>query len=95
MKSLLKPEVSPRMREAIERLAEERITAETAKIIRRDHKLIAVSLNRKFGFGAGRISRMMGEITRLAEVSDTDEEFWTHIDMRLKQIGLDFEEEEE
>jgi hypothetical protein len=61
-------------------------------VCRRIFKLMAVSLNDLYGFGKWRTSRLMADIT--AKVEDDDPVFWTHIDRRVHQIGLELKDED-
>ena len=68
--------------------------AETQQIVRRYMKLTCVALNERFGFGKGRLGDLLQEVTQLSVLADTDEEYWTHVDRRIHQLGLDFERED-
>ena len=63
-------------------------------VIRRFLKIICVTLNEEFGFGSQRLARLILQFADIAEVFPTDEEYWYHIDERLKQLGLEFEDED-
>lgn len=94
MKSYIRPRVTSRQREAIRAEAEKRVQAETEQIVRQYMKLTCVALNEQFGFGQRRLEALIAEVIRLADISDTDEEFWTHIDRRIRQLGLEFLEDD-
>ena len=94
MKSYIRPRVTSRQREAIRAEAEKRVQAEPEQIVRRYMKLTCIALNEQFGFGQRRLEALMAEIIRMSDISETDEEFWTHVDRRIRQLGLEFLEEE-
>ena len=94
MNSYIRPRVTNRQREAIRAEAEKRVQAETEQIVRRYMKLTCIALNEQFGFGQKRLEALMAEIIRMSDISETDEEFWTHVDRRIRQLGLEFLEEE-
>lgn len=94
MKCKLTPTVTPRQREAISKIAREKAMEETADIVRRVYKIVCLSLNKQFGFGAVRLARLLAETQAVSGQVDADEELWTHIDARLHQMGLDFEAED-
>ena len=73
--------------------AEKQVQAQTEQIVRRWMKLTCIALNGCYGFGKGRLGSLLAEITCLSERADTDEEYWTHVDLRLQQMGLHFEKE--
>ena len=65
-----------------------------ADATRRLFKLFCVSLNKKYGFGKIRISKVLQEVEELSLESKKDEAFWTHTDkVVIDQIGIDFEKE--
>lgn len=47
-----------------------------------------------FGFGGQRLAKLIMAVLELIEKSKTDEVFWYHTDRELKQIGLDFPNED-
>ena len=57
-------------------------------------KMSCIALNSLYGFGRDRLAGFLSELTRLAGLAEIDEEFWTHVDRRLHQLGLDFLEED-
>lgn len=68
---------------------------EFADGIRRNYKMIAYALNRKYGFGKGRIGELLLEIQELAEESRTNPDFWRHLDkVVVDEIGLEFGKEQ-
>lgn len=68
---------------------------EFADAIRRNYKVIAYALNRKYGFGKGRISELLMFIQDTCEESNTDPDFWRHLDMVVvDEIGLELGKEQ-
>lgn len=61
-------------------------------VCRRIFKLMIVSLNDLYGFGKLRSFRLMQDI--VSKVEDDDPVFWTHIDRRVHQIGIELKEED-
>lgn len=57
-------------------------------------KMSCIALNNLYGFGRDRLADFLSELTSLAGLAETDEEFWTHIDRRIHQLGLEFLEED-
>lgn len=94
MHSYIRPRVTNRQREAIRAEAEKRVQAETEQIVRRYMKLTCIALNERFGFGKSRLGDLLHEVTQLSILADTDEEYWAHVDQRLRQLGLEFLEED-
>ena len=60
----------------------------------RVYKLICISLNDGFGFGAGRLMRLIDRISTLSAEHINDEVFWEHVDKRIEQMGIPFEPED-
>ena len=77
-------------KEAINAYTAEEIKRQGADVMRRLFKLVCVSLNEQFGFGAERCSRLIAEVSSLAEKHPEDEVFWTHVDQVMKQMGMEF-----
>ena len=94
MNSYIRPRVTNRQREAIRVEMKKQAHAEQAAILRRYMTLTCIALNEQFGFGQRRLEALIAEIIRLSDISETDEEFWTHVDQRLQQLGIEFLEEE-
>ena len=57
-------------------------------------KMSCIALNSLYGFGRDRLADFLSELTRLSGLAETDEEFWTHVDQRLHQLGMEFLEED-
>ena len=94
MKSYIRPRVTNRMQKAIQAEAKKSVQTEKEAIVRQYMKLTCIALNEQFGFGQRRLEALIAEIIRLSDISETDEEFWTHVDQRLQQLGIEFLEEE-
>lgn len=68
---------------------------EAMGLMRRCHKIMAVGLNEKFGFGKSRIMSLFDYTSDMAKGRAKDEIFWKHIDDTvIKQIKIPFEREE-
>lgn len=68
---------------------------EAMGLMRRCHKIMAVGLNEKFGFGKARIKQLFDYTSDMAKGRAKDEIFWKHIDdVVIKQIKIPFEREE-
>jgi hypothetical protein len=63
------------------------------ELSRRHIKLFCVALNEHFGFGKKRLLRLVQAYGDLGAERKDDEVFWSHIDRRLEQIGLNFPKE--
>ena len=67
---------------------------ESRNLFRRFFKLLAVSLNKKYGFGKKRLTETLKELQTLSINRETDMIFWKHIDdIVINNIGLEFERE--
>ena len=64
------------------------------QIIRRFMKITCCTLNEEFGFGKQRLAKYILQFSNVAGISSHDEEYWYHVDERIKQLGLDFENED-
>ena len=64
-------------------------------VMRRFFKLMCVSLNEDFGFGEKRLMRLITRISKVSAEHANDEVFWTHVDRRIEQLGLEFSKEDE
>ena len=65
------------------------------KVMRRFFKLMCVSLNDDFGFGKNRLIRLIQKISKIAAEHEHDEVYWTHVDRRIEQLGLEFSKEDD
>lgn len=67
---------------------------ESQGLFRRYCKLMAVALNRKYGFGVIRLKSLFDEVVEISKGREQDEIFWRHIDKVVReQIKLDFPNE--
>ncbi len=64
-----------------------------AEHTRRILKIVSIALNEKFGFGAGRLGEFLNEVAKISNEHMDDELFWRHADIRLKQMGVPFSDE--
>ena len=63
-------------------------------IMRRYFKILCVTLNEEFGFGAERLLKVVDKIDKVCSEHINDEEYWYHIDKRvIEQIKVPFEYE--
>lgn len=68
---------------------------ESAGLFRRYFKLIAVALNKHYGFGTKRIMVLFDEFVELTKERDSDKIFWRHIDEVIKdELKLPFDRED-
>ena len=89
-------------RATLDRKTKERINLEVKaefdrqgqELSRRHIKLFCVALNEEFGFGKDRLLRLIQKYGDLGAERKDDEIFWSHIDRKLEQIGLDFPKED-
>ena len=82
----------------IQKQIKEEVKAEYDKkgqdLTRRHIKLMCVALNEQFGFGKDRLLKLVQAYGDLGAERKDDEIFWSHIDRKLEQIGLDFPKED-
>lgn len=64
-----------------------------AALTRRVLKIVCVALNDEFGFGTERLSRLVRAVNQTTNEWHDNPCFWTSVDRRLKQKGINFEEE--
>lgn len=92
------PRINRKMQKEIDAHAKERVAEYYEKqgeeITRRNFKLFCLALHNDFGFGGQRLARLIMAVSKLIEKSKTDEVFWYHTDKELKQVGLDFPNED-
>lgn len=74
--------------------AREYLQQESRGVVRRIFKLFCVVLHDELGIGKVRYSRVLGKVTKMCEEKNNDPVFWSHVDMAVKQIGLDFQNED-
>lgn len=94
MNALIKPRLNKKQKAAIREAVADEIRKQGEDSTRRVFKLMCVSLNDYFGFGVGRLARLIDRINTLSQEHDSDEVFWEHIDKRLAQMGIPFEPED-
>lgn len=91
-------QISKAERERINQLAKENVAhwlkENEADLTRRVLKIVCVSLNEQFGFGADRLSRLVKEVNQTTAEWEVNPCFWTTVDRRLNQIGIPFVEED-
>lgn len=95
MKSHLPPMLTKRQQAIVEQAYEQKAFDETARTIRRYMKISMIVLNREFGFGKERLDKFIEGVQSISMLSEDDEEYWMHIDMRLDQLKIRFEQEQE
>ena len=96
MNARIKPRyaVTKKQKKIVEEFIREQHREKGREAARRLFKLMCVSLNDDFGFGAERLGRLINKIQMLSEEHATDEVFWEHVDKRLEQMGVPFEHED-
>lgn len=68
---------------------------QSKELTRRIIKITCIALNREFGFGAKRLTRLVDAITTTAADNKQDELYWYHVDQIIKdELGLEFELED-
>lgn len=75
-------------------LVQEEMQRQSEASMRRLFKLFCFCLNAQERFGKVRLSRLIANVSELATLHEHDEIFWTHIDKRMEQIGIEFEKED-
>ena len=95
MTAHIKPadKLTNKQKEAINEYTAEEIKRQGADVMRRLFKLVCASLTEPFGFGAERCSRLIKEVSDLAEKHPKDEVFWAHVDQVMEQMGIEFSPE--
>lgn len=63
-------------------------------LMRRMFKLFCMALNERYGFGRYRLSSVLQYVGDVAKEREHDEVFWTHVDERMKQLGMDLQPED-
>jgi hypothetical protein len=97
MRARLKPSAitTKAQKKAIDELLEQEMKSKYQKAIRRFFKLMCVSLNEDFGFGEKRLMRLITRISAVSAEHEHDEVYWTHVDRRIEQLGLEFSKEDD
>ena len=79
------------LHEEAQRIVEEKSNAAT----RRNLKLLAYSINRRYGFGKGRIMELLMFFNKTIEEGEANPDFWRHLDaVVIDEIGIEFDREE-
>jgi hypothetical protein len=86
--------VTNKQKKVIAEFLEEEHTKKSEGNMRRILKVFCLVLNEDHGFGKGRLPKVIQKVSRISEDREKDEVFWQHVDMRMKQLGLDFEPED-
>ena len=74
------------------RALEAYLNDKTKDLTRRFYKIALIVLNQSFGFGAKeRLPHFVEEFTKLCDEHMHDPVFWEHVDIRLRQMGFEFE----
>lgn len=96
MRARIKPTygVTNKQKKVVAEFLKEEQEKKSKDVVRRVFKLMCVSLNDDFGFGAERLGRLIAKINDLSVEHETDEVFWEHVDKRLDQMGVPFEHED-
>lgn len=83
-----------REKERARELVREELNRQAAGNTRRLFKLFCLCLNNEYGFGKERLERLIRSVSALAEQHEKDEVFWTHIDQRIEQMGVELTKED-
>lgn len=95
MKARIPGRVTKRQEGVIREKVRDEYQRQGAEMSRRIFKLFCVALNKEFGFGKNRLSKLMSEISALSNEKQHDEVFWSHMDkVIIEQIGIDFPRED-
>lgn len=95
MKSRIKlsDKVSKNQQKMLQAFCDEQFHKNAEEHTRRILKIACIALNESFSFGAERCSKFLDRITEISNKHIDDEVFWVHVDRRLKQMHLIFQEE--
>ena len=95
MKARIPGRVTRRQEGVIREKVRDEYQRQGQEMSRRIFKLFCVSLNKEFGFGKWRLSRLLNEVSVLSNEKQHDEVFWSHIDkVLIEQIGIEFPRED-
>lgn len=96
MKAWIKPanSVTKKQKEAVKEYIKEEMKVQQVGSTRRVFKLFCVALHEEYGFGKGRLSKVLGTVSAVCDEKKDDPVFWTHMDRVIEQIGLDFPQED-
>lgn len=86
--------ISKKERERIKKEVGKELQRQSSDLMRRFFKILCLVLNDDHGFGKVRLQRTIQKISRLSTERENDEAFWQHIDVRMRQIGLLFDQED-
>ena len=74
--------------------AKEKLQEQQHGFTRRFYKLICYTLNREFGFGKGRLMKIINSINRTLTEHRDDVMFWNHLDrVVIDELGVKLERE--
>lgn len=90
MKARIPMQFTNKQKAAIREQVAEELKRQAQGNTRRIFKLLCASLHEEYGFGKVRLMRIIDRINKVAAEHETDEVYWTHIDMLMKQIGIAF-----
>ena len=88
------PRVTNKQMAAIRKEVAKEVERQERGNIRRIFKLLCASLHEEYGFGKIRCGRVIRRISELAEIHKNDEAYWYHLDLLMKQIGVEFVDED-
>ena len=75
-------------------VAKKKLQEQQHGFTRRFYKLICYTLNREFGFGKGRLMKIINSINRTLTEHRDDVMFWIHLDrVVIDELGVEFERE--
>ena len=96
MRARLKPSAvtTKAQKKAINQVLQDELNRQQKMVMRRFFKLMCVSLSEDFGFGKERLMRLINRISTVSAEHATDEVYWTHVDKRIEQLGLEFSKED-
>lgn len=78
----------------IKALVKDEMRKQGYEMSRRYLKLFAFILNEHFGFGKNRLDKIVDCFNGLCEEKADDPVFWQHLDKRMHEIGLAFDDED-
>lgn len=96
MRARIKPTyaVTKKQKEAVKEYIKQEMRVEQVGSTRRVFKLFCVALHDEYGFGKGRLSKVLGKVSTVCDEKRDDPVFWSHVDRAIEQIGLDFIKED-
>lgn len=84
---------SKALQEEIDKYVKETVSKEEAAYIRRVIKVICYTLHNDFGFGVGRLVRLINAANDTMGKMQSNDTIWDSIDHELQYLGLEFEDE--